>query len=37
VTIRSQNWRRAKLVKDVTNKRFPEGIKKNYETLEPVR
>jgi hypothetical protein len=39
VTIRSKNWRGAKLVKDVSKTMFlPDGIKKKTcETLEPVR
>jgi hypothetical protein len=37
VTIRSKNWRGAKLVKDSTKKLFSDGIKKTCETLEPVR
>jgi hypothetical protein len=38
VTIRCKNWRGAKLVKDATKKLFfPDGIKKTFETLEPVR
>jgi hypothetical protein len=39
VTIRSNNWRGAKLVKDATKKKtfFLTELKKTCETLEPVR